>query len=120
MQQALRDAQQQRARAVFESMGEKERQRARWGVAFFELRQLMPLPRDKEEREADGRVHKTLKDLTPSSKAYNLAWHVSMFYVQVPLSLSLSAASLLPPCCLARSVRPSASLSLSLCMLCLR
>ena len=32
MQQALRDAQQQRARAVFESMGEKERQRARWGV----------------------------------------------------------------------------------------
>ena len=114
VQQALRDAQQQRARAVFESMGAKERQCARWGVAFFELRQLMPLPRDKEEREADGRVHKTLKDLTPSSKAYNLAWHVSMFYVQVPLSLSLYAASLLPPCCLARSVRPSVRLPLSL------
>ena len=80
VQQALRDAQQQRARAVFESMGEKERQRARWGVAFFELRQLMPLPRDKEEREADGRVHKTLKDLTPSSKAYSAsttAWSAS-------------------------------------------
>ena len=60
VQQALRDAQQQRARAVFESMGEKERQRARWGVAFFELRQLMPLPRDKEEREADGRVQPSI------------------------------------------------------------
>ena len=79
MQQALRDAQQQRARAVFGDMTEKDRQRARWGVAFFELRQMMPLPIARALRESRDRVNKTLEALAPSSKAYNLEWHVSMF-----------------------------------------
>ena len=60
VQQALRDAQQQRARAVFGDMTEKDRQRARWGVAFFELRQMMPLPIAKAGRESRDQVNKTL------------------------------------------------------------
>ena len=56
-----------------------EKEKVALGLAFFELKLRMPVPRKKVLREAEERSHKKLKDL--NGKAYNLEWAVTMFFI---------------------------------------
>ena len=56
-----------------------EKEKVALGLAFFELKLRMPVPRKRVLREGEERSHKKLKDL--NGKAYNLEWAVTMFFI---------------------------------------
>jgi hypothetical protein len=56
-----------------------EKEKVALGLAFFELKLRMPVPRKKVLREAEERSHKTLKEKV--GKEYNLEWAVTMFFI---------------------------------------